>query len=172
MFDNLITPEFKKIFNDSIDTLLVANALTVPCLLKYSNTKRELCYNCEFDAISQRSANIPKPEAPVPFARQTICPVCNGFGYIDTTSDEKIHMAIIFDSKYWLNWGSKSLNIPDGTVQSLCSINLLPKLKNCQAMIVDTDIAQYGNYSYSLFGDPEPAGLGSHDYIISMWQRS
>ena len=172
MFEHLITTEFKRIFRDSIDTLLVPNAFTVTCLLKYENTKKDLCFNCEFDAISQRAANRPKPAASIPFARETICPVCNGFGYIDTTTDEKINMAIIFDSKYWLNWGSKSVNIPDGMVQSLCSIDLLPKLKNCQRMIVDADISQYGNYSYSLYSDPEPVGLGSHDYIISMWQRS
>jgi hypothetical protein len=172
MFENLITPQFKQIFKDSIDTLLAQNSLSVPCTLKYENTKRDLCYNCEFDAISNRSANIPKANAPVGFARFTVCPVCHGFGYIDKSSDETIYLAIIFDSKYWLNWDSNTVKISDGMVQSLSKIDVLPKLKNCKEMIMDTNLSNYDNYRYSLAGDPQPAGLGSNDYIISMWQRS
>ena len=67
MFDNLITPEFKKVFKDSIDTLIAQNSLSVPCTLKYENSKRDLCYNCEFDPISQRSANRPKANPTINF---------------------------------------------------------------------------------------------------------
>lgn len=172
MFENLITSEFKQIFKDSIDTLLAQNSLTVPCLLTYENSKRDLCYNCEFDPISQRSANRHKSGGPIYFARETICPVCNGFGYVDTVSDERVNLAIIFDSKYWLNWGSDSARISTGMVQSISSIELLPKFKNCKEMIMDTNLANYENYRYSLAGDPQPAGLGSNDYIIAMWTRS
>lgn len=172
MFNNLITDEFKKIFKDSIDTILAPNSLSVPCTLRYENTKRDLCYNCEFDPASQRSSNRHKSGGPIYFARETICPVCNGFGYIDKSSNETIYLAIIFDSKYWLNWDSKTMRIPDGMVQSLSKIELLPKIKNCKDMIMDTDLANYDNYIYRLAGDPQPVGLGSNDYIISMWQKS
>jgi len=172
MFDNLITPEFKKIFKDSIDTLLAQQALTVPCLFKYENTKKELCFNCEYDAINQKSSGQPKPNAMMPFPRGSICPACRGFGSIDTTSDERVYLAIIFDSKYWLNWGSQSVNVSDGMVQSLSKIDTLPKIKTCKEIIMDTDLSNYDNYRYSLAGEPQPAGLGSNDYIISMWKRS
>ena len=172
MFDKVITPEFKKLFKDSIDTILAQGALTVPCTLEFESMKRDLCYNCEFDPITQRSANMPKSGASVEFAHQTICPVCNGFGYVDTSKDEIINLAIIFDSKYWLNWGSSSINISDGMVQSICSISLLPKIKNCRQMIMDNNIATYGHYNYSRAGEPQPVGLGSNDYIITMWQKS
>lgn len=172
MFDNIITKEFKQVFKDAIDTILAQNALTVPCTLKYESTYRDLCHNCEFDTINQRSANIQKPSAVAPFANNTICPVCNGFGYIDLVKDEIVYLAVIFDSKYWLNWGSKSINVADGTVQTLCSINLLPKIKNCKYMIMDNNISTYGHYRYSRANDPEPVGLGTHDYIITMWQKS
>jgi len=172
MFENLITPEFKQIFKDSIDTLLAQNSLSVPCILKYENTKRELCYNCVFDPISQRSSNNPKSDAVQPFPFGSVCPVCMGFGYNDTSSDETVNLAIIFDSKYWLNWGSESSRISTGMVQSLCKIELLPKFKNCKEMIMDTNLSNYDNYRYSLAGDPQPAGLGSNDYIIAMWEKS
>lgn len=172
MFNNIITKEFKQLFNSAIDTLLAENALTVPCKLKFESMKRDLCYNCVFDPMANRSANIKKDNAPIDFPDYSICPVCNGFGYVDTSKDEIVNLAIIFDSKYWLNWGSKSMNIPEGTVQSLCSISLLPKIRNCKEMIMDTNLAEYGNYNYSRSGDPEPVGLGSNEYIITMWRRS
>lgn len=172
MFDKIITKEFKKLFNSAIDTLLAENALTVPCKLKFESTKRDLCYNCVFDPMANRSANIKKDNAPIHFHDYGICPVCNGFGYVDTARDEIINLAIIFDSKYWLNWGSRSMNIPEGMVQSLSSITLLPKIRNCKEMVMDTSLSEYGNYNYSRAGDPEPVGLGSNDYIITMWQRS
>jgi hypothetical protein len=172
MFDNIITSEFKNIFKESIDTILATNGLTVPCTLKYESSARALCYNCEFDPINQKSANMPRIDSTVTFANYTICPVCNGFGYIDSTKDEIVNLAIIFDSKYWLGWGSKSVNIADGAVQSLCSINLLPKIKNCKYMLMNNNLSRYGHYRYSRINEPEPAGLGDHDYIITMWQKS
>ena len=172
MFDNIITPEFKQLFKSSIDTLLAQNALTVPCKIQYENTKRNLCYNCEFDPINQKSANRPKNNANIYFPINTICPVCNGFGYVDTTSDETVYLAIIFDNKYFLNWGSNAINVSDGLVQSICSINLLPKIKEAKQLIIDNNIAGYDHYIYARAGDPQPAGLGSNDYIITMWKKS
>lgn len=172
MFDNLITPEFKQIFNNSIDTLLSQHSLSVPCLLTYNNSKKDLCYNCEFDAISNRSSNMPKIDAVVNFPRFTMCPVCNGFGYIDTSTQDSIYLAIIFDSKYWLNWNSKTVKIADNMIQTISKIDLLPKIKGCKEMIINSNLSAYDNYRYALAGDPEPVGLGSHDYIVCMWTKS
>ncbi len=172
MFDNLITPEFKKLFTDSIDTLIDKKGLSVPCTLKYENSKRDLCYNCEFDPITQRSANRPKTSPTINFPRESMCPVCNGFGFIETSTDETIYLAVIFDSKYWLNWDSKSARVSDGMAQSISKIDTLPKISNCKEMIMDTSISAYDNYRYSLAGEPTPVGLGSNSYIISMWQKS
>lgn len=171
MFDNIITPQFKKIFNDAIDTVISQNAMSVPCTLKYDSALQELCYNCIFDPINNRSSNRPKDNAPVYFARETICPVCNGFGIVESAKNETIYLAIIFDHNYWVNKGSNIINISEGMVQSLCKIDLLPKIKNCQEMIMDTTLSDYGHYRYVLAGDPQPAGLGSNDYLISLWKK-
>lgn len=172
MFNNLISAEFKQLFKDSIDTLLAQNSLSVPCRIKYENIKRDICYNCEFDPINQQSANIPKSSAQINFPINTICPVCQGFGFIDTLSDEVVHLAIIFDSKYFLNWGSNTVNISDGIIQSLCSISLLPKLKEAKQLIMDTTISNYAHFTYTRASDPQPVGLGANDYIITMWRKS
>jgi len=171
MFENILTPQFKQIFKDSIDTIISANGLSVPCTIKFDSASKELCYNCIFDSISNRSANIPKDNAPISFPRQTICPVCNGNGILETAKKETINLSIIFDHKYWINVGPNVVNLSDGMVQSLCDISLLPKIKNCQEMIMDTDLSNYGNYRYIIAGDPTPVGLDSHDYIITLWKK-
>lgn len=172
MFNQLLGPEFKKVYKDAIDALLgPSNSLAVPCILKYDSGIKQLCHNCVFDPIQQRSSNMYKPNGPSPFPDHSICPVCQGYGMVDKSSSEIIHMAVLFDSKYWLNWGSKSININNSMIQTLCSIQYLPKVLKCEELIVNQNLNNYGNYNYTRAGDPEPAGLGDHEYIVTMWKR-
>lgn len=172
MFDKLITPEFKKLYKDAIDAMLgPSNSLAVPCVLKFDSTIKQFCHNCIFDPIQQRSANTYNSSGPSPFPEYSICPVCQGQGMIDQSQDETIYMAVLFDSKYWLNWGSKSINIDDSMIQTICSIQYMPQIVNCKELIVNQNLNNYANYNYSRMGNPEPVGLGDHDYIITMWKR-
>lgn len=174
IFNSLFTPELKKIYTDSIDSLLTSQGLTVPCLIRYVGAGTPShCNNCIYDPISGLSSNTYNGTGPSFFPDGSICPVCMGNGTIVNSSDssETIPLAVIFDSKYWLNWSSKSVNIADGMVQVLCKIELLPKIRNASELVMNTDISQYGNYTYERTGDPEPAGLYGHEYIISMWKR-
>ena len=133
MFDKVITPEFKKLFKDSIDTLLAANALTVPCTLEFESIKRDLCYNCEFDPITQRSANKPKPNPHVYFAHETICPVCNGFGFIDSSKDEIVRS--VLRTKANKNSSVVIFDTEDG-IQSTC-FGLVTFSQRCSAPSLD-----------------------------------
>jgi hypothetical protein len=170
---NLIDSNFKNLFNQAIDSLLSANALTVPCLLKYNNASNEiLCNNCIFDSISLLSSNRYNGSGPQPFPENTICPICLGSGKLsDYTKQEVLHLAVIFDSKYFLNYDNKIINIPRGSIQTISKIDTIHKLRNANEIVFDTNIKSYGDYIYQRSGDPEPCGLGSHDYISVLWTR-
>jgi len=171
---NVLSKEFKQLFNNAIDTILANDGLTVPCLVKYFGSGSTAhCNNCIFDPISGLSSNIYNGTGPSFFPEGGVCPVCMGNGIISNTNvtTETIYLAVIFDSKYWINWSSKSANIPDGMVQILCKAELLPKLRNASELVIDTNLSAYGNYTYERAGDPEPVGLSNHGYIISMWKR-
>jgi len=171
-FSNIISPELKQVFNNAIDALLEQNALTVPCRLRYSGQQNStFCSNCIFDSISQLSANIYNGTGPRPFPEGSICPTCMGMGMIMSDSSEIISIACIFDSKYFLNWSSKTLNVPAGSIQTICHTSLLPKIRNANDIIVDTNLEQYGNYTYQRMGDPEPIGFGDNRYISTIWSR-
>lgn len=173
-FINIISPELKKIYKDAIDSILDQHGLSVPCTIKYAGLASESkCNNCVFDPISGLSANIYNGVGPIFFPEGSVCPVCMGNGSISSPSSnsETIPLAVIFDSKHWLNWSSKSLNIADGMVQIICKIEYLPKLRNASEIIIDNNINAYGSYIYERASDPEPVGLGQHSYIVSMWKR-
>lgn len=173
--NNILTKELKQLYTNSIDMLLAKDGLTVPCVIKYHGLdgNSSNCNNCVFDPISQLSANLYNDTGPSPFPEGGVCPICLGQGFIKQTagSSETVYLAVIFDSKYWLNWSSKTLNIPDNMIQIICGIELLSKLRAASELLVDTALSPYGHYSYERAGDPEPAGLGDHKYIISMWKR-
>jgi len=171
MFDNLLSSSFKKLYNDAIDSLVSSNGLGVPCTLIYESLKQDICNNCNFDPIQNRSSNTYNGSGPAPFPEFGICPICNGNGIIDMSSNEVIDMALVFDSKYWLNWNSKSVNIADNMAQSICQIKYLPKIQNAQEIVLDNTIENYGNRRYSRANEPEVCGLGSNRYIITMWQK-
>ena len=45
------------------------------------------------------------------------------------------------------------------------------QLRAANDLKIDSDLKNHGNYIYERASDPEPAGLGSADYIITMWKR-
>jgi hypothetical protein len=174
-FSGIISNDLKNVYNNAIDALLENGALTVPCRLRYSGQQNQnFCNNCIYDPISKLSANIYNGSGPNPFPEGGVCPVCLGNGISDTETVQGstiVYLAVIFDSKYFLNISNKVLNIPNGTIQTICSINLISQLRNAQDMFVDTNIENYGSYLYERDTDPEPVGFGSNRYIITLWKR-
>lgn len=173
-FSNLITSEFKKLYNDAIDSLLEQKALTVPCKLRYisSNKSNNLCNNCVYDPISLLSSNRYNGSGPQPFPENTICPVCLGSGLLsDNTKEEVIYLAVIFDSKYFLNYSNQLINIASGTVQTISKIETIHKLRNANEIVLDADIEGFSGNEYQRVGDPEPCGLGDHKYVVCLWQN-
>lgn len=176
-FNNIITPEFKNVFDQAIDAILSPTGLVTPCKLVYKTEPQkitQLCNNCIFDPISKLSSNIYNGIGPV-FFEDILCPVCLGGGFTnnvnqDNITEENIDLAVISDSKHFIKLRS-SVNIPDGSIQTICSIEYLIRLKNASYLVVDRSLQPYGDYSYERSGDPEPCGFGSNRYIITMWKR-
>jgi len=175
-FIPLITdPGLKTIFNNAIDSLLEQGALTLQCRLLYANTNPILCNNCLFDHLSNRSLNQYNGIGPEPFANMSICPVCNGNGFDLNGKEETIYLGVIFDSKYWFNWNSKSsdsIRVPDGAIQTICKSELLPKIRATDKIQIDISQEKYGSYFYTRANDPELAGFGDTRYIFTIWNRA
>lgn len=171
---NLINAEFHNVFNKAIDTLLSQGALSVPCVLRYSSPLRtdKLCTNCVYNPITNRSEGIYSGNGISPFLEGSICPVCMGKGTIIVDEyTESLDMMVIFDSKYFLNIQTKTINIPDSMAQSISCISSLPKIRNCHEAILDSSITSLTNQLYERIGEPQPVGLGENKYIITTWKK-
>lgn len=168
---NIITSELKNLFNAHIDMILAQDGLTVPCILKYGSTNKTFCSNCVYDPILDQSLNKYNGTGPKSFQEGSICPVCGGFGKIDYDSSSSLYMAVIFDSKYWLNWGPKFVTIPNMAAQTLCSIEHLNKINNCTQAILNSSLIDSASNLYTKAGSPTPLGFGSQDYILTNWTQ-
>jgi hypothetical protein len=173
----MLDQNFKKIFKNTMDQIIGSNgALTVPCKLLYSSSLSSvnICNNCIIDPISKISTSKYNGSGPISFAEGSLCPVCNGRGVLSIeTKEETINMAVLFDSKYWynLNNNTKLINIANSAIQTISSIDTISKIRNANSLIVNTALAQYGSGRYERAGDPEPCGLGDHEYIFTMWKN-
>lgn len=177
-FTNLITPELKQLFNRAIDTVLADTGLSTKCKLIFNTIPSQdtmLCNNCIFDTITQLSANIYNGTGPVSFENNAVCPVCLGSGRTITAStnmhEEIVYLGVISDSKKFLQIDTTTVNIPDGSIQTICSIDYLPQIKNASYLVLDPTLSKYGNYSYERLNDPNPCGFGNNSYIVTVWKR-
>jgi len=166
-FANIISAEFKQLYNDAIDAIIdPTNGLVNTCTLRYggSPSQQTLCNNCLYDSISKLSSNIYNGSGPKPFSDGGVCPVCAGNGTISggiITKEENINLAVIMDSKYFINVGNV-INLNDNYIQVICKKNILPKLQNAVELVLH-------GQSYQKASDAKYYGLAQHNYAFMLW---
>ncbi len=170
-FDGIITAEHKTIFRDAIDALLHSDGLTLPCRFIYGGTKYVLCVNCQFNSMTGKSNNVYLSGGPVPFYHGQ-CPMCGGEGKIpqEATSDP-IYLAVIWAYRKWLPMSVK-VDSPDGMIQTICAMDRISQIKKAKEIVVDTNIEKFVRHKFMRDSEPEPAGFGSDDYIVTLWKRA
>ena len=165
-------PNFKSlqsIFNNHMDLLLSSSGLTTECKLNFGVSKTEVCPNCIYDPMLKKSSGKYKIGGPINFTLGMLCPYCNGIGFYGKETSENIFMVIIADHKKWIN-PPLNLGIADNYIQSICSKNYLYQIKQCKSMTILYNNTLDGP-SYTLYADPNPAGLGDNNYIVCMWKN-
>jgi hypothetical protein len=164
----IISEALKNLYKIQINELLSSHGLTNQCTLNFNNGSADYCNNCVYDSISKVSANIYNGSGPQPFPEYTMCPVCMGLGVKKTNAKTKtIYLAVIFDSKYFINLNSRVANIPDGTIQTICHKNYTLDIRSSSSLSIST----VPNIFYERIEDVNPVGLGDLDYIFTTWKR-
>lgn len=165
---NIISQQFKNTYKIMIDEILSSHGLTNECTLYFKNNNLGYCDNCRYDPITQASANLYNNTGPSPFINGTICPECMGLGKKQNNDYTKtVSLAVIFDNKYFLNLDTKSVNIPDNMIQTICPIEYSIDLKNASALSINN----FSNILYERAGDVNPVGLGELNYIFTNWKK-
>ncbi len=167
---NIITNELKNLYKSFIDELLRTNSLSLPCKLIYEGSSFTECTNCNIDPISHKSSNTYKSGGPLVFADGQICPYCRGLGGQYEQDYDIKDLLVLFDYKYWVNFNSK-VQSPDGLIQTISKLEDYPKLKQCNKLIVDTNIQNYTESYYQRNSEPQPAGFGESSYFFTYWKK-
>lgn len=167
---NIITNDLKNLYRSLIDELLKSGSLSLPCKLFYDQSLFNECINCKIDPISHKSANIYKSNGPIPFTDGQICPYCRGLGGSYQESYDITDLLVVFDYKHWINFNSR-LHDPDGLVQTINSKNDYQKIKNCNKIIIDTNLQNYTENYFQRNSEPQPAGFGDNQYFFTFWKK-
>lgn len=173
-FDGIISASFKTIFTDAIDSLLSNTACTVPCQIIDGDTKFTDCPNCQYSPTTGRSSNKYTVGGPIPFSFG-VCPYCKGAGRIPTESTLTIYLALIWNYHDWINWTGIDARIlsEQGMVQSISKLkDTYTKIKNAKSILLNTDIDKYKHHRFERYGEPNPIGLGSDRYVLTMWKAA
>lgn len=165
-FDGIISAQLKSLYNYSIDEIL--RGLSVTCRLIYGDTIFTDCPNCIIDVASSKSANKYKSGGPISFTEGMICPYCDGAGMIGTESTEDVSLAVVWNYKNNMNL---PVNFPNGSILTISPASLTSKLKQCKEIVLDTSLENIERHLFIRDGEPQPAGLGSHDYVFVNWKR-
>ncbi len=174
IFDNIITKEYKDLFNQAIDSIISPEGLGTQCKLLYSDRldATDVCYNCDIDPIYKKSTNKYNGVGGYPFPDNSVCPVCNGEGYLKTDNSETITMAILTSEKSWIDTGLDNAKLPNGSIQTICSSTYASKINNAIGIIISDDKKINNTLEYEKLTDVSYIGFGSHRYIITMWKKS
>ena len=153
----------QKLYGDTIDLLLAQDGLTTQCSLVYGVSDKEICPNCIFDSLSNKSSNKYKEDGPIPFDTGVICPYCYGIGFAGKENIvSNISLAVLWDSKTWINFNSDIKNIDD-YIQTICSASLKSKIESANYILIkDKKFERQGSANYS--------GLGDNKYLITTWR--
>lgn len=162
-----MTIDFKLLqnaYNANINLILDQTGLTTECSLVYGVSDKEVCPNCIFDSLTNKSSNKYKDEGPIPFDLGVICPYCYGLGFVGKEKTfNNIYMAVLWDSKTWINFNTDVKN-PDDYVQTICSVQLRNELESANYILIkDIKFERQGSCNH--------AGLGDNNYIITTWRK-
>jgi|LakMenEpi03Aug12_release.lakeMendotaPanAssembly.Ray.scaffolds.fasta_scaffold55255_3 hypothetical protein len=165
----IFNQNLKNTYKKMIDQILSQEGLTNQCTLYFDNNITSYCNNCLFDKSTEMSSNIYNGNGPNPFPDYTTCPICMGSGKTLLNSITKqLYLAVIFDTKSFMNMTStKLVNIPDGTIQIICSKNYATDLRSCSYLTINS----YPEIKYEKLTDINPVGFGDLDYIFMNWRR-
>ena len=150
------------------------NLFTRTATLVYPE-KREQCANCYMDTMGTRNRSVSRYRSggPYPFERGMPCPYCNGKGYKATETTEDITLRIYWNRKAWVDVGI-SVDIPDGSIQTIALMTDLEKINKCKYLIPNYDgIEKYDKMTYTRSGSSYPQGFKQNNtkYVVTFWNR-
>ncbi len=88
---------------------------------------------------------------------------------VETLTD--IKLKVYWDAKEWIGVGTDTLNLPDGTIQTIGFMSDLQKILSAKELIVHKGIKDIKEMRFSRQGEHIPMGLKQERYFACFWTR-
>lgn len=156
---------------NGIDSLI--HQLGKDCKLIFE-AEKQVCINCIFDPINNRSSGKYNGVGPRPF-KGGKCPICKGTGYLlgTQTTEDYAQFLIDWQPKPWLFIDpNANIKIPQGLVQTKGFIADLPKVLQAKYIIIDYKNTSLITNRFVRWGEALISGnIVRNKYFIAWWQR-
>jgi hypothetical protein len=154
-------------YKQTADDFIIDN-FGINCKLIYP-PRREMCANCVFDSIGQKSANRYKHGGPAPFSFGH-CSVCGGEGYREEEQTEIIKMRVYFTPQESTKI-VEGITTPAVDAEVIGFIYDLPKFNRANEIICHSDLENYSTWKFSRIREALPHGFKKDRYFIAYLKR-
>lgn len=166
-FSGIITRELKTLHENMINALLEDDACTVLSTLYYAS-KFSDCPNCQFNAMTGKSANKYTIGGPINFPDGQRCPYCLGEGRIQIPQTEELWLMPIWDKANFIS--DLTINMADVKAQTMSNTaSTYDKLSKCTKITLDEANKRLGISDLVRLGRPQLLGFGKGAFIITSW---
>lgn len=155
------------IFQGRIDALINQIGKNVTLVF---DAGKEVCPNCEFDPIRNRSSGRPKSGGPRPFRLGRPCPYCKGRGFVETQNQKCIKALTRWNPRDAIQYGIVVRRNKD-IVRLKTFTTDYDDLVRASYAITNADIASVDRFRVRLKQAPIVTGLRESRYCISFWER-
>lgn len=167
-FTGIISTQIKQLFKDGVTEII--RGCSVQCQLRYYTTKYDTDTTAAFDPIGKKQPNKSMSGGQVPFSHSQPSAMSDAEKRKGTVQTVNIDMCVYWDIKKFYPM-SIQVNVKDGYVQTMCSIDHLEDIKKAAELVVDTALTPRIRYTFERVGEPEPAGLGESSFLLTLWKR-
>jgi hypothetical protein len=168
-FDGVITQDIQDLFEYGIDTVL--EACSVPCRLIYPETSYTTSPDLPATAGNSNSVHH-VTGSPIPLHGITSPAQGNSVVIKPVEVTEEIEIVVLWNPKDWIGVPNAQVLTPGSMAQTMCHINLAPKLKQAKEIILDINNENYARYRFVRKNEPTPIGLFGNPYCLTMWEKA
>lgn len=149
---------------------LIDGEIGTNCSLIYPS-KRAPCDNCKFDPQTERSSGLYKSGGPIPFPNHTLCPRCQGRGFLSLPETDIVRLRIYWEPSSWRNLGIKVVDA-DGVCMTIGYMSELAKMEKAEKVILHSDLEKIRRYVCVREGEAQPHGFRRNRYFVQMLRRA
>lgn len=156
----MIPNSFFKKYNEIMTDFLSPSGVAVPCTF---------VYGCRTAACTECGGGSADPMVGGPSGAG--CGFCDQKGHRQTEITECVDMAVIFTSKNFKQIPADGENLHNETATTISDIELMPKIRRAQYVILDSCNECYKYSRFVRSGEPETAGLKNKSWVVTRWIR-